>query len=438
MKTPVYDFAKNYAKENPLRLHMPGHKGKSVLGIEPFDLTEVSGADDLYASSGIIEESRLNACSIYGAETYFVTEGSSQSIKAMLYLASKGNHGKKILAGRNAHKSFISGVALLGLSVEWLYSEKDEGYLSCTLSESQVERAILEHDPFAVYITSPDYLGNQTDIKAISKACKKHGVLLLVDNAHGAYLKFLSPSSHPIDLGADMCCDSAHKTLNALTGAGYLHINNNLQINKQNVHFALSLFGSTSPSYLTLISLDLLNAQLDGEYKKNINEFIKTVDKAKVRLSENGYTLIGSEKLKITINAKKYGYTGIELNKILESKGIISEFCDSDYLVFMLTPQIAKDDVDKLINALVSIDKKPEIICCAPKLNKPQKAMEIRSAVLQSSVVLPVELCENRVLSETSVSCPPAVPIVVSGEVIDKKTIECLKYYGVKKCAVIE
>ena len=176
MKTPVYDFAKNYANENPLRLHMPGHKGKSVLGIEPFDLTEVSGADDLYASSGIIEESRLNACSIYGAETYFVTEGSSQSIKAMLYLASKGNNGKKILAGRNAHKSFISGVALLGLSVEWLYSEKDEGYLSCTLSESQVERAILEHDPFAVYITSPDYLGNQTDIKAISKACKKHGV----------------------------------------------------------------------------------------------------------------------------------------------------------------------------------------------------------------------------------------------------------------------
>lgn len=438
MKTPVYDFAKNYAQENPLRLHMPGHKGKSVLGFEPFDLTEVSGADDLYASSGIIEESRLNACSIFGAQTFFVTEGSSQSIKAMLYLASKCSNSKKILAGRNAHKSFISGVALLGLSVEWLYSEKDEGYLSCTLSESQVEKAILEHDPFAVYITSPDYLGNQTDIKAISKACKKHGVLLLVDNAHGAYLKFLSPSSHPIDLGADMCCDSAHKTLNALTGAGYLHINNNLQVNKQSVHFALSLFGSTSPSYLTLISLDLLNAQLDGEYKQNLNEFIKTVDKAKVQLSQNGYALIRSEKLKITINAKKYGYTGIELNEILESKGVISEFYDIDYVVFMLTPQINLDGVDKLVKTLISIDKKAEIVGVAPRLNKPQKAIDIRKAVLSKSVVLPVELCENRVLAETSVSCPPAVPIVVSGEVIDKSAIECFKYYGIEKCAVIE
>ena len=438
MKTPIYDFAKKYAQDNPLRLHMPGHKGQSVLGFEHFDLTEVYGADDLYSSNGIIEESRLNACKIFGAQTYYVTEGSSQSIKAMLYLASKGAKNKKILAGRNAHKSFISGVSLLDLSVEWLYPEEEECYFTCSLSAKGVEKAIIEHNPFAVYITTPDYLGNQTDVKEISKVCKKHNVLLLVDNAHGAYLKFLKEPLHPMDLGADMCCDSAHKTLSALTGSAYLHINNNINIEKQSVHFALSLFGSSSPSYLTLISLDKLNAELSGEYKQKLNDFIKIVNKAKEKLINNGYTLVDNEPLKITINAKKYGYTGEELSKILKEKGIVSEFSDADYIVLMLTISNQEEGVQKLVDALISIERKKEITGRAPKLEKPKKAMDIRSAILSKSKILPVDECEGRVLAECSVSCPPAVPIVVSGEVIDKSAIECFKYYGIEKCAVVD
>ncbi len=438
MKTPIYDFAKKYALANPLRLHMPGHKGQSELGFEQFDLTELNGADDLYASNGIIEESRKNACKLFGAQTYFVTEGSSQSIKAMLQLASKDAKGKKILAGRNVHKAFVSAVALLGLSVEWLYSENSQEYLSCSISAQQVERQILEHNPFAVYLTTPDYLGNQIDVKEISSVCKRHGVLLLVDNAHGAYLKFLSPSMHPMDLGADMCCDSAHKTLSAITGSAYLHINKGFKVDKQTVHFALSLFGSTSPSYLTLISLDKLNLELNGEYKKRLNSFVSVVEKAKATLTEKGYCLFGSEKLKITIDAKKYGYTGIQLAKILQDKGIIAEFCDPDFVVLMLTPKIGEDGVERLVNALCGVERKKQIFDKAPALIKPKRETDIRSAVLSKSVILPINECEGRVLAQTSVACPPAVPIVISGEIIDKSAIECLKYYGVEKCAVIE
>ena len=125
MKTPICDFVKEYTKKSPLRMHMPGHKGASVLGVENIDITEIDGADDLYHADGIIKESELNAGSIFGANTFYSTEGSSLSIRAALYLAVK--HAKAqgvkpiIAAGRNAHKVFLSSAALLDFDIVWIY-----------------------------------------------------------------------------------------------------------------------------------------------------------------------------------------------------------------------------------------------------------------------------------------------------------------------------
>ena len=229
MNTPISDFVRSYAASKALRLHMPGHKGKGPLGVEERDITEIGGADVLYQSEGIIRQSEDNAARLFGAgRTLYSTEGSSLCIRAMIYLAMlharAAGRTPKVAAGRNAHKTFLTACALLDAEVEWLYPET-AALLSCPVTPEQVEAAVKgPQGATAVFVTSPDYLGHQTDIAALAAVCRRYGALLLVDNAHGAYLRFLAPSRHPMDLGADLCCDSAHKTLPVLTGGAYLHI----------------------------------------------------------------------------------------------------------------------------------------------------------------------------------------------------------------------
>ncbi len=439
MQTPICDFVKNYIEKNPMRLHMPGHKGCAFLGAEPFDITEVDGADSLYEADGIIAESEKNASELFGCNTFYSTEGSSQCIKAMLFLAAQHakNHGKKplILAGRNAHKSFLSAAALCDLDVKWLFPENQESYLSCRIDATTLDRALSRRDITAVYLTSPDYLGNVLDIKALGEVCKKYDVLLLVDNAHGTYLKFTTPSQHPIDLGADICCDSAHKTLPVLTGGAYLHVSNSCEELLPQVKNALSLFGSTSPSYLILQSLDRANAYLADGYIERVEELSQRVKDLKTRLMMNGYILKGNEPMKITIKTKLYGYKGEDFAKTLADKNIVCEFSDADFTVLMLTPET---DLTRLEKALLSVPKKTAIINPPPKFSLPERAMSIREATFAPSKIVPVEQAQGRILATATVGCPPAVPIVTCGERITAEAIEVFKYYGIKTCTIVK
>ena len=354
MTTPIRDFVVSYAKRAPLRLHMPGHKGASLLGFEAYDITEVAGADSLYEAYGIIRESEANASLLFGCPTYYSTEGSSQCIRAMLYLAGLWHkrvhsHGRlKVLAGRNAHKTFLSAAALLDIDVVWL-TPAEGSYRSCPITARDVARALdADKDITAVYLTSPDYLGHTLPIADISEACHSKETILLVDNAHGAYLKFLPESRHPIDLGADFCCDSAHKTLPVLTGGAYLHISEDASpfcadMAKQ----ALSLFGSTSPSYLILQSLDMANAYLADGYAERLAALAQATAALRGRLTAQGHTLVGDEPVKLTVLTKPYGYSGQELASHLEKEGIICEFADPDFIVFMLTPEVSEEDLTR-------------------------------------------------------------------------------------------
>ena len=435
MKTPIYDFAREYAESNSLRLHMPGHKGSSFLGCEALDLTEIDGADSLYHASGIILESENNASSLFGsAHTFYSTEGSSLCIRAMLYLIKSLGGNTRILASRNAHKTFISSAALLGIDVDWIYGES---YLSCSVDPTELDKMLSEKKPTAVYLTSPDYLGNIADIGAISEVCKRHGIILAVDNAHGAYLKFLKNSIHPIDLGADICCDSAHKTLPVLTGGAYLHVSKNAPEEfTREARNALSLFGSTSPSYLILESLDLANRYISDGYKAKLDSFCGEVDKLKKAIVAFGYSLIGNEPLKITVSAKGYGYTGDHLAKEIANRGGAVEFCDPDYVVLMLTPE--NEDLEKIKALLCSIPRKDAISSYAPELPCPARAISPSEAIFSKNEVLPIDECLGRILASVSVSCPPAVPVVVCGEIIDEMSIEIFKYYGINECRVVK
>ena len=172
-KTPICDFVNNYAQKNALRLHMPGHKGIPLLGFEALDITEFDGADSLYEASSIIAQSEQIASDLFGSACFYSTEGSSQCIRAMLYLARlyalKDKKPLRIAAGRNAHKVFLSAAALLDWEVSWLISQEKTSYLSCPIEPVELDAFLQKNPVAAVYVTSPDYLGNLLDIGALAE-----------------------------------------------------------------------------------------------------------------------------------------------------------------------------------------------------------------------------------------------------------------------------
>ena len=441
MKTPIVNFLKSYQEKSPVRMHMPGHKGADILGFEGMDLTEIYGADELFAAEGIIKESEQNASNLFGCPTYYSTQGSTLCIQTMCTILCQDAKSKgkkpKILAGRNAHRSFIHAAALLDFEIAWLYGNSD--YLSCKIHAEDLEKAIIESLPTAVYLTNPDYLGNLLDIQSLASVCKKHNVLLAIDNAHGAYLRFLEPSLHPIDLGADLCCDSAHKTLPVLTGGAYLHLSDSLnQVWKNDVKHFMEYFSSTSPSYLIMASLDAANEVLDTAFKKSLSECIQKVDGLKNTLIQHGYTILSDEPMKITISTKEFGYTGNEIANLLMECDIYPEFYDSDYIVLMPSPYNTKDDLKRLETCLCGIERKPILVNKPPKLEQSKKAMNVRQALFSSSITLDVSKSLGQVCSSVTVSCPPAILPVIPGEVISESSIEVMKYYGIETVRVVK
>lgn len=440
MDTPICDFVRHYAQSGARRLHMPGHKGTGPLGVEMLDITEISGADVLYHANGIIRRSQENAAALFGAaKTLYSAEGSSLAIRAMLALVTMQTGGPvRIVAGRNAHKVFMTACALLDIDVDWLCP--DGALLSCEISPEYLNSYLSKQaeKPAAVYITSPDYLGNVADIAGISAVCRKYGLLLLADNAHGAYLRFLPESRHPMDLGADLCCDSAHKTLPVLTGGAYLHISSSApEALRDGAEKAMALFASTSPSYLILQSLDAANRYLEEGYRQRLAAFAAEVSALRERLNAAGFELLGNEPLKLTVYAKSYGYTGTEMSDVLEEKGLICEFSDPDHVVCMLTPENGMGTLAALESALTAMPRKEPLPAADLPGSIPERRCSVRQALLGPRQTLPLDQCRGRILAEAAVSCPPAVPVAICGEVLDDAALTRMCYYGITACDVV-
>lgn len=455
--TPIIDFVKNYADSDGVRLHMPGHKGKSFLGCEAGDITEISGADALYEASGIIAESEKTATELFGTRrTLYSTEGSSQCVRAMLFLALQNWREKKqknaverpvVVAARNAHKAFMYAAVLLDFDILWLWPEKQNTSLcSCMVTERTLENVLAQNKNrvAAIYITSPDYLGGQADILAVSNVCHKYGVLLCVDNAHGAYLHFLSESRHPMDLGADMCCDSAHKTLPVLTGGAYLHISRTApeELAGQ-AKAAMELFGSTSPSYLILQSLDLCNVYLSEGYRKRLENTCRLLEQVREKLRMSGWQVEVTDPLRLTVKATE-GFRGYELAECLRLHHIECEYADEEYLVLMATPENTEEDLKRLVSALGRNTGKTSELS-QKKRKVPQTSREnirtvctVREAYFSQGEILPVGQALGRICRMPTAVCPPAIPVVVPGERINETAVQSFLYYGIETIEVIK
>lgn len=438
MNTPVADFVQRYAKAGTARLHMPGHKGRCFLGCEPWDITEIHGADALYEAEGILAESEANAAALFGSQrTCYSTEGSSQCIRAMLYLAVAASGSHTVVAARNVHRAFVSAAALLDLEIRWLWPEESRSLCGCPISPAQLEETLnsLPEPPAAVYLTSPDYLGGMARIPALAQVCHQHGTLLLVDNAHGAYLRFLQPSLHPLDLGADLCCDSAHKTLPVLTGGAYLHLSPTAPAQLAPLaKYALGLFGSTSPSYLTLASLDLCNRYLAEGYPQRLAEAVERLAELRERLTAAGWRVEPSDPLRVTVAAPR-GVTGQELAGQLRRQGVECEYADRDFLVLMATPE---NTPEELAQAAAALGQRPgEANPPQLPLARGERACSIRQAAFAPRETVDAAHSLGRVCGLPTVGCPPAIPIAVSGERITPEALALFAYYGIEQVEVL-
>lgn len=444
MNTPICDFLENYQKNKITRFHMPGHKGNCFLGCEPLDITEVYGADSLYEADGIIAQSELNATQLFhSGRTVYSTEGSSQCIRAMLYLAlmhRPAGANPVIVAARNVHKSFVYAAALLDFQIVWLWPEEESHSLcGCPISRDSLEHTLksLPQPPAAVYITSPDYLGGIADISGLAEICHQYGTILLVDNAHGAYLHFLNPAQHPLDLGADLCCDSAHKTLPVLTGGAYLHLGKNTPtVMQDHAKDAMALFGSTSPSYLTLASLDRCNRYLAEGYKERLSATAAVLEEIRTELAENGWQVEKTDPLRLTITAPK-GISGIQLAQRLRAEKMECEYADPESLVLMITPENKQEDFYRLVDVLGKNEREKQSSLHLP-LAKGVQQVSVREALFAPHEVIRTKDALGRVCGAPTVSCPPAIPISVSGERIESAALELFAHYGIEFVDVLK
>lgn len=445
MDTPIWDFLQKYRQAGTRRFHMPGHKGAGPLGCEAWDITEISGADSLYEASGVIARSEGNAAALFGAgATFYSTGGSSQCVKAMLHLALQNRPADTppvILAARNVHKSFVHAAALLDFTPVWLWPEGGLSSLcACPLTVEGLDRALgtMDAPPAAVYVTSPDYLGNTADISALGRVCRRWGVPLLVDGAHGAYLRFLEPSRHPLDLGADLCCDSAHKTLPVLTGGAYLHVSQNAPAAfRAGARAALALFGSTSPPYLVLASLDRCNADLAGGYSLRLAERVRELEILRAGLEDNGWAVYPSDPLRLTLDAAASGLTGTALAELLRKGGVECEYADRAYTVLMATPENTPEDLARVL-AVLGVNRRPPLAAAVLPPARGERVMSLRQALLAPQETVPAEESLGRICGAPTVSCPPAIPIAVSGERIGSQALALFRYCGVERVDVVK
>lgn len=440
MNTPIKDFTDKYASSGTVRAHMPGHKGKS--GCE-LDITEIMGADSLFEAQGIIAESEKNASRIFGShKTVFSAGGSTLCIQTMLAMCT--GRSKKVVAARNCHRAFLSACVLLGLDVTWIYPEYENTVVSGRITPDAVEKAIKEAgNPACVYITSPDYLGKSAPLDEIGAVCRRYGVRLAVDNAHGAYLRFIYDEKgvplHPIYHGADICCDSAHKTLPVLTGGAYLHIiDPGLEKYDGFAKEKMALFGSSSPSYLILRSLDICN----GFMEKDGDKYFALMKEHSIRLKKRlspAWQIEEGECGKLVIFAPGAGFTGHELADRFRDNGIECEYADNVHVVFMLTG-LEGEEFDRIAAAAEAI-RQPRIFVPVPELSGAaplERAMSIREAALSESENIPAQEAEGRICAVPVSCCPPGIALVVSGEVFSKNSINILKNYSIFRVNVVK
>lgn len=439
---PLYTALQNYVNQGKSSFHTPGHKGNSsVLPLDlSFDLTELPETDSLFECDGAIRASEERAAALFGAKYTAVSAGGcTLAIQGML--ASFAKAGDTVIFSRNIHRSAVNTAILLGLTPVWVLHRRDGGEgLPGRVAPEDV-RTVLEKNPHAaaVYLTSPDYYGCLSDIAGIAAVCRGFGVPLLVDNAHGTHL--VAFNLHPLQLGAAASACSAHKTLPVLTGGAWLNCNDEQAAKK--IKSAMALFGSTSPSYLTMASLDLARAWLASEGMAAFRKLAETLGELK-RLAETvGFGLpLGKDgacdPVRLTLLSANVGFTGDGAAEYFRERGVECEHSDRAAVVFILTPFNSARDIARLRQAIAEFPVRTPLALPTMAPHLPECAMPPRAALERETERIPTEQAVGKIAAEAPCPCPPGVPVVMPGEIIDTKSVNILLSTGIYQINVLK
>lgn len=449
MNSPILKAITEHNKKNRASFHMPAHKGGAEC-LSPLaealklDITEIPDTGSLFDGEGATAEAEELAAELFQvAGSFMSANGCTLCIQAMLRLAA--SQGGKIICGRVIHRAASNAMALLDIIPVWLMPDDSAGAgFTGRITAEGVALALKENpDAKAVYITTPDYFGVMSDIAAISKEADKYGVPVLVDNAHGAHLKFIDNSLSPITRGAAMSADSAHKTLPVLTGGAWLNIADEKYL--PHARAALSLFGSTSPSYLTMLSLDLCRAWLTDNGAEALKALAVKVKELKEYANDLGLILPDGEcdPLRIAFNTELSGLSGEKAGELLRDNKIEPEYAGHEGVILIPSPFNSETDFVQLRFALRELSTQirnsgKKINSLAQQKELPEALLTPRQALMTEKSTIPVKESVGRIAVQAICPCPPAIPVVIPGEKITAQAVKILLIYGIINIDVVK
>lgn len=427
MPTPLYSALTEFASSSPLRMHMPGHKGKplpapELAALSALDFTELPPTGNLFDGGGAIGAAEELWAEVFSMEQcLFLTGGSTLGIQAALKLTA--SPGDTVLFDRVTHRAFHNAMALLDLNPLWLPRPWDEkAGVTSAISPADVENFLVSHPEVkTVCITSPTYYGIVSDIPAIAAVVHAHGAKLVVDGAHGAHLPFLGDRGIA---ASDAAVVSAHKTLPAMGQSALLFANG---FSHRSLREAAALFSTSSPSYVMMAALDVCRDHLLGPglppYRRAAEE-TKALRRAFPALTEERAPL---DPCRLTISAAD----GKTVENFLQTKGVYPEMSDRGHVVFILTGSDGEDDFARLRGALEGCrallgassplppPPEPGERRCSPRqaLFAPRRRVRLREAA-------------GLVAGQAVAPYPPGVPVIAPGEVILKKSLFYLEGIG--------
>lgn len=448
---PILNFLIRHADKHTVSFHMPGHKGSAIyrrFGYEPFlnrimdcDITEIPGADNLFQTEGILKAAQEEYANLYCARrSYLLINGTSGGVIAAIMAAVP--KGKKLILARNSHKAIFNALVLAGIEPVYAYPEMIHEYgISGVITPEEIEHCLAENpDAEAVILPSPNYYGICSDIRAIAEVVHARGKVLIVDQAHGAHLKFFSDAGctgmprSAEEQGADITVNSIHKTLASFTQSALLNLNSD-RVDSYVLEDKLQMIQSTSPSYLLMASLDI-NADI---LKQHGNEIMTNWYEALLFFYREakkipGLSVIGNpfddagsislDLTKINLDMSAAGLDAAELEHQLMDRGIFAELTTGNILMCMTGIGNTKADMERLLAALREIsrgrtaaqpDKKPVSAVFEAKLSL--------FPVPQDKERIPLAAGAGRICASAIIPYPPGIPFVCPGEMLTEEVI---------------
>lgn len=427
MSAPLYERLKAYVKQNRISFAMPGHKNGRGLkrDLLSLDVTELDMTENLHNPREYVKKAQSLLSQLYGSEkSYILTGGSTAGVQTMICGALKP--GDTLLAAGDCHMSVVNICAVMGINIRFFSTELDD--IFAVPKRIDTVKKYLTEDIRAVIITSPTYYGLCSNVENIARECHERNIPLLVDEAHGAH--FVSDKSFPETAAhfADAVTESAHKTLNALNGAAYLHINGG-RIDRVRLEQSLSMLQSSSPSYPTAASADLAREEISG--RNRWKETCKMCCRFKKQIADMGILTFQNDDItRLVLNFSKFRISGFLVSEMLCEKGIDVEAADLFNIILIVTPSNTAWDMKKLCRALKDIvsglDRRDGHIKILPPPIT-EKTLFPSRAFFANRTKTDLKDAAGRVSCTAVTPYPPGVPVIHMGDIIRTEQVEYIE-----------